>query len=257
MEVHADILRMTKTRDKRECIKWFHARRLFFGRSTMRDGFELARESEHPDARFFVSLLPRGPPANYEEARGVFLANQSDARCLTWAATSLFGERPMAALLLQGARAQCTYGEGGDKQLDEWLEYAVERGEIEAMENLAWRVYQGVSSPDEERAKRLWRKGALLGCPFAQGDVGLRCCDEDSWERYAWLRRSGMQSYDNTLVHACLIPLPRLLSLHDEGGSGRAVFEIGHALSLMEEWRYDVAEDLKLIGEGALLLFEQ
>ncbi len=63
--VHADVLKMAKSKEKREAIKWFNARRVFFKRDLRADlelargvGLELARESEHSDARYFASLSP-------------------------------------------------------------------------------------------------------------------------------------------------------------------------------------------------------
>ncbi len=61
--VHADILKMAKTQEKREAIKWFHARGVFFAERELTNGLALARQSEHPDARFLASLFP-GPPAS-------------------------------------------------------------------------------------------------------------------------------------------------------------------------------------------------
>lgn len=49
------------------------------------EGFALARESEHDDARFLVSLFPHGAPATRAEAAAVFLARCDDVRCLCWA----------------------------------------------------------------------------------------------------------------------------------------------------------------------------
>jgi hypothetical protein len=62
LKIHADMLRMAKTKEKQEAIKWYHARRVFFNRSDMSlaDGLRLARESQHEDARSLVSLFPGG-----------------------------------------------------------------------------------------------------------------------------------------------------------------------------------------------------
>ena len=73
-KVHADVLKMAKTKEQREAIKWFHARRVFFESKLFTNGLALARESEHPDARFLVSLFPGAPPVTHKEACAVFLA---------------------------------------------------------------------------------------------------------------------------------------------------------------------------------------
>ncbi len=89
MKVHADILKMVGTKEKRERIKWYHARRVFFDKGTsagcFAQGLELAKESEHPGARFFVSLFRDGAPTTAQEAKSVFLAHaEVDARSMCW-----------------------------------------------------------------------------------------------------------------------------------------------------------------------------
>ncbi len=73
-EVHADILRMAKTKAQRETIKWFHARRVCFdlgGLSSFVAGLSLAQHIQHEDACLLVSLFPEAP-RTLEEAAAVF-----------------------------------------------------------------------------------------------------------------------------------------------------------------------------------------
>ncbi len=84
MKVHADVLRMAATEERRELIKWYLARKVFFNwekPSSFIDGLALARECHHPDARFLVSLF-QGVVPKREDAVKVFLAREDDARCL-------------------------------------------------------------------------------------------------------------------------------------------------------------------------------
>jgi hypothetical protein len=76
--VHADVLEMAKTEEKREAIKWLYARRVFlYGRDDFFvEGLALARQCKHVDARLLVSLFLDGAPATKEEAAAVFLAQQ-------------------------------------------------------------------------------------------------------------------------------------------------------------------------------------
>ncbi len=60
--VHADVLKMAKTEAQRERIKWYHARRIFFGQAMLTEGLALARQCQHEDARFLVSLFPGDTP---------------------------------------------------------------------------------------------------------------------------------------------------------------------------------------------------
>ena len=73
MQVHADVLKMAGSKEKRERIEWFHARRVFFfdDANLLAEGLALARQCEHEDARFLVSLFPDGAPSTVEEAESV------------------------------------------------------------------------------------------------------------------------------------------------------------------------------------------
>ncbi len=87
MKVHEDVLKMAKSQEERERIKCFYARRIFFRQPlSLAEGLALAAQSQHEDARFFVSLFPGGPPQKMSEAEAVFLARSDDPRCLCWAA---------------------------------------------------------------------------------------------------------------------------------------------------------------------------
>ncbi len=90
MEALDDVLKMAKTEEKRELIKWYYARRSFFGdqgkERAFRDGLALARQCLHQDALFLVSLFPSGWLKTNEEAASVFLARRDDPRSLCWGA---------------------------------------------------------------------------------------------------------------------------------------------------------------------------
>ncbi len=118
--VHADVLRMAKSKEKRERIKWFHARCVFFGLrlppshtaeqciAAFAAGLTLACKSENEDARHLASLFPNEPPASKEEAVAVFLACR-DPRCLCWAVR--LGAGPMDELLRASAEAGYAWGQ--------------------------------------------------------------------------------------------------------------------------------------------------
>ncbi len=76
LSVHADVLRMAKTHEERELIKWFYARNVFFGKykTSIAEGLPLVKQCEHEDARFLVSLFAAGPPLRCADAGPVFLA---------------------------------------------------------------------------------------------------------------------------------------------------------------------------------------
>ncbi len=74
MEVLADVLNMAQTEEKKERIKWYHARRVFFDHDPS-DGLALARQCKHEDARFLVSLFPGDASRTKDEAIVVFLTH--------------------------------------------------------------------------------------------------------------------------------------------------------------------------------------
>ncbi len=100
------MLKMAKTKEKRDIVKWLYTRRFFFGWTSdygrpcervvmMARGLKLARDCDHEDARFLASLFSEDAPVSVEAARAVFLAN-GDPRCLYWATRC--GAQPMVEL---------------------------------------------------------------------------------------------------------------------------------------------------------------
>ncbi len=185
MEVHAEILRLAgKNEDKRERIKWFHARQVFFrpgsdGEDAVERGFELARQSEHEDARFFISLFPGGPPATHLDARAVF-AGEDDPRCLCWAAECVrersvsksWSRNSSHRLPMPGTPGQCfsllVFYARSTSEYVAFLEKACAKGEPSAMVALARSLSSSEDSAKKVREERLWREAALLGEQPAQ-----------------------------------------------------------------------------------------
>ncbi len=81
MTAQAEVLKLVKTKEKQERIKWLYARRVFFGFSgtALSDGLDLARGVDHEEARMLVSAFPGDTPKTSEEAVAVFLTES--ARC--------------------------------------------------------------------------------------------------------------------------------------------------------------------------------
>ncbi len=242
MNVHTDILKLCKTREKRELIKWFNARQIFFD-SSFDDGLALARQSEHEDARFLVTLCPVGAPATKEEAAAIFLVHGDDARCLCWAAQC--GAEPRGELLRRSAEGGCAWGQAlfgwrfcafGAKFA--WMEKAVLQEEREAMYHLADRLWYGITgNKDKARARQLWLEAAYLGDAEAQFSVGRHCCVDGSLEQLVWWRRSAVQHARYSVIAS--LELAKYAGKHvhrfDLGGSGRIVFELGAAF----QWHID------------------
>ncbi len=162
--------------EKRDCIAWFHARRLFFGSPAPDDtdrflplALELARRCDHEDSRYLSSLFPEGLLITRQLARDTFLV-QEDPRCWSWAAECQ--AEPRNELLRRSAEAgyawgQALYGRNLDiderlreKQMVVWLEKAAAQGEPEALLQLAWLLKRGVLHKFDTHQKRL--KSLLL-----------------------------------------------------------------------------------------------
>ncbi len=261
MERHADILKLAQTKEKRERIKWFHARQVFFSPWEQARGLELARQCDHEDARFLVSLFPDGPPKTRPEASNLFLAHgDEDARCLCWAAMAgKAGEdgsnlRRSAERGYVWARAkQAKIGWPGSRGHQVELREAAALGEREAFFQLAVAEYDYLTLGEAGcDAKRNCLEAALLGCPHAQSLYGTYCCPELSLEQITWLRRALSQSYargygEKELFHRSV----DVMRAFDEGGSSRVVFELGKALEFANKDRNLHIET----GDRAIALF--
>ncbi len=237
--VHADVLKMAVTKEKRERIKWFHARDVFFGRADLSVGLQLARECEHEDARFLVSLFPEGAPATSQEALRVFLEHDDEPCCLCWAAMSRCEEQEQ--LLQRSAEAGYAWGQAHFADWDRanavaWLEKAVAQGEPEAMSLLAELLRNGLAGEaDLPRAECLWREAAWEGDAFAQHRVAELYYGVWSTERVVWLRRAAMQESRHGSLFRLILLLPDHLELFAAGASRRAVFESGAALAFIRD----------------------
>ncbi len=269
MKVHAEILRMARTREKRERIKWIHAQGVFFSRDTfsLECGLMLANQCDHEDARFFVTLFPNGPPGRPEQAADVFLTRTDDARCLCWAAAS--GAQPKHNLLHRSAEGGCAWaqamlakllGEGRERLA--WTEKAAAQGEPSAMALLAGVLWDGlddVVGEDKKRALQLWREAAELGERSAFVHVAIRGCDNDSVEQCVWLRRAAVWAGNGMAQRRLLQSAGEQLRRYDEEGeSGRKVFEIGAAVALVRVWSLESREPGdKPLAQRAGRLYQQ
>ncbi len=236
MKVHADVLRMAKTEEKRDRIKWYHARRIFFDRCCFAEGLELAKESNHPDARFLVSLFPDGGPTTEENAKQTFVAHGDDARCICWAAVCGGGSELLQRAAEAGnAWAQFLYYLAVKGP---WLDLAVAQCEPKAMTKLADRLWVEREYNDETEmalAFLLWREAAELGDGTAQFKYACFCCP-DSLERFKWIRRAVTQPGHIGLRDLLWWAIEQV-SMFEKSGSGRIVFEVGAAFASIECWK--------------------
>ncbi len=233
MKVHADVLRMAGSKEKRDRIVWHHARLWFFGWivETRIAGLALSRECDLEEARLLVSLFPDGPPKSDAEAAKVFLAHDDDACCLCWAA--LTGAQPIQELLERSAGKGYSLAQfhlanrmemkGKATERLALLEKAAAQGEPLACQTLACTI----AGAEKERAGKLFRQAAEFGEAFSQCEFAHNYCPENSLERFVWLRRSVRQNCWRA-VNAASFEVVNQMKLYDSGGgSGRIVFEVG------------------------------
>ncbi len=260
-KVHADVLKLAATEERKELIKWLHARRTFFSEADncFAEGLELARDCKHEDARFLVSLFEDGPPPSHAEAQDMFVARSDDARCLCWAVEC--DAEPVDELLARSADKGYPWGmclhsfrllekaEGEDSNDVVWLEKAVAGGEAEAMCALSLRLA-------DERGKLLCREAALLGDPNAQCIFAHNWCEDQSAEQLMWLRRAALQ-HDVAALETAVFAARWHVKAYEQGAeSGRAVLEIGAALKSSIEWvEGEVSRDRKA-AEQCITLYE-
>ncbi len=266
MKAHADILRMCSSRKKRERIKWFVARDAFFDKTktAFKKGLRLARECEHEDARFLLSLFPGATPLTREEVARVFLS-QSEPRCQCGA--TQFEEQPNRELLKRSAEGGYAWGQFWYAHLccewfeqPQWMEKAIAQGERDAMLIMARMLWNGVRFGfDKPRAKALWYEAASLGLAMSQYEFAKSFRGADSPGRFVWLRRctaqctAGWNRGLGDLISAVVIEVERFQA----GGSGRKVFEIGAAFAVAAMWRnWANPMSVLLAGERALQLYE-
>ncbi len=255
--VHADVLKMARTEDKRERIKWYHARRVFFELAsvgvaddglriqamtprTMNEGLKLARQCKHEDARFLVSLFPNGSPATEADVAALFLAHGDDARCLCWAAES--GAEPLFDLFRQAAESGCAFAKAQcgmlSREAHAWLEEAAAQGEPQAMAELGCILSYGRNEmpTDSNRGRMLLREAAELGDPRGQFEFASIHCNVDAREQFKWFRRAALQECEDhrpaqwRLMEVADAHVRLLSTVH----SGRCVFEIGAVFSTVK-----------------------
>jgi hypothetical protein len=205
------------------------------------EALELAKDCEHEDAKWLVSLFPDGPPVNVEEAREVMLAQGEDPRAIFFSAymhVDEFGERMQdgdvdevrRAAQLGYAPAQAalvTYFDVDDSFL--WAEKAAAQGGSDGLHALASCFYHGIDcEKDESRALLLFKEAAEMESAESQMSYGEFAFTATDWERYWWWGRAARQGCRNSSSGLVLAAVEHLKML-DKSDCRRVIFEIGAA----------------------------
>ncbi len=227
MKVQHDVMRMAGTKEKREPAHQVVRGAKTFFKGRFEDGLAFARQCEHWDALFLVSLFPHGAPKYPEHAVAVFLARREDARCLCWAAVLMpEAERePLKRSAEMGySWGETFYGSTIIELNNPWHKKAAAQGEPVSISHVAFSAK--CKSHGEDLAEKLYREAASLGDEGAQENLGKYYCAKGSVEQYQWMRRSAFQGCTIAEIrneHT----VKKQLRIYDEGGSGRVIFEIG------------------------------
>ncbi len=261
LKVHADVLRLAETREKRESIKWHYARGHYSLLRAFAEFLALARQCQHEDALFLLSLLPEGMPETAEAAREVFVKHDEDARCQCWAALCESDPAEAIALLTKSAERGYAWGQyflakttRDAKLRAQLMERAAEQGDRDALFEFGEALWSG--SRDNETRKRalnMWHQSALLGCAFAQVQFAFWALPDFSLEQLVWFRRVLLQHEQSFVICKHLQRgIMREMGLYCSGGSGRIVFELGEIFLVAPHW-CDRAEN-SIQGAGKWVL---
>ncbi len=250
-KLHADVLRMARTQDKRNLILWLEVRSILFREANVAAAFYLTQQCEHEDARFLVSLFSR-PPSSWREVTEIFckLAQSGDPRGMCWASmSSITPKDDGEEWLLRSAQSgvpwamseMACYREFNE----EWMEKAAALGEPDALASLArghWKGENGCPL-NRKRARLLWREAAELGDAAHQFEYASVCLETDLLERLKWYRRSAIQGNIAAIRYFIGIVAGQM-SLYNQGCSGGALCEIGAAFvsaQLSPSWRHEAS----------------
>ncbi len=83
------------------------------------------------------------------------------------------------------------------------------------------------------RAEKLWREAAWMGHELAQYEVARKLCDEDSVERFVWVRRAVTKEIKSDAEYLLMQSVLAQLSRYDCGAPGEILFEMGAAFATL------------------------
>jgi hypothetical protein len=250
-------------------IKWLDAVDALLGdgnvESDIAEGLRLARECEHDDAKWLVSLFPDGPPPTKEEAKRVFLAQANDPRAMFFGAyTCWMGDRDenlvrrAAYLGYAPAQAEVALWSEGHESVA-WAEKSAGQGDRDGLYQLGECLWNGEGcDKDANKALLLYKEAAQRGHLWAQLRYGTHAFQKNDWERYVWWGRAANQGCPG--AQSGLVDVAaELMKLRDWNGRWRRVlFEVGAAckghVDVFSRYRNDRAV---LAIERAVALHEE
>jgi TPR repeat protein len=193
--------------DRAETIKWWEALHVIAEKGDVQKGVAMARESQHPDARWLVALLPPpGEELTVQRVREVMLAQGDDPRALYLAWHC--GPRQDLAMIrrsaeLGDATAQALLSAweeeaGNGERAFELAQRSAAQGQRYGLYQLGSCYENGVGcTKDLEKAKKLYKEGAdwdYGACEFAYGNVAFSVGDA---ELFYWRGRAALHGFQS------------------------------------------------------------
>jgi hypothetical protein len=183
-----------------DLLKWWNALDILL--QEPEDALRMARESQHPDARWLVSLLPTDSAVTHASLREVVLKQGDDPRgmYIAW----LVGDRSSRELLTRAAEkgyapalAVLSMLEHDKERAFELARRAADQGDRDGLYMLGICFEEGDGCDvDRKKAIESYRRAAELEFGLAECRYGDLAFDRLDWQRYHWLGRAAAKGYN-------------------------------------------------------------
>jgi hypothetical protein len=206
-----------------EQIKWLNALdAIVDGR--LNKGLRLARESQHPDARWMASLFPAEPEVTLRRMREVMREQGDDARALyfVWVLERELAHEPLVRAAEMGyapAQASLSARASTAPEAFLWAQRAASQGDRRGVYRLGKCFAEGLGcAVDIRRALLLYKSAAEMDLKEAMDDYGALAFGALDWERYLWWGRAIERG---RFVPEFSRSVVRLLPSFEKGENGR------------------------------------
>jgi hypothetical protein len=239
--------------DKAERIEWGEAMWCEKQRGVGADielGLRLARECQHPDARWLASLFPAGDDVTREHFCGVMRGQGEDQRALslTEILTSVKMERLTRVANTGYAPAQVAVVLIDVQTMFKYASVAAASGDRRGMFQLARCLREALGcEKDKGRAMELLREAAELGKPGGAAAVTRVCFWRARLERFCWRGRMASQGVGGKKV---CVQVTEIVPSFERGGLSRILRIVGPiVLEILDVPTRTVCGDLVSVRE--------
>jgi hypothetical protein len=221
---------MTSGVDLAEQIKWWNALDALPDGADVERGLQMARECQHPDAKWLAALCPSsGAAVTPERLEELMMQQGEDARALfiAWQLGPRFSSPYLERAAEMGyAPAQGMMAAGtADEDQFGWAQRAYDGSDRRGTSLLAFCHLKGIGCvEDKEKAIALYKKAAEWGFAPAQHMYGKVAYGKHEWLRYYW-RGLGATQGSNACQTFCKAVV-RLLPWFERGELGRILHTV-------------------------------